>query len=45
MLSSFSPEETRMLWEFSTTIGTAYLGWFLYLTIITLMDRNRKDNQ
>lgn len=45
MIEAFSPEENRMIWEFSTTIGTAYLVWFLYLAIITLMDRNRKDNQ
>jgi len=44
MIEAFSPEETRMLWEFSITIGTAYLVWFLYLAICTWMDRNRKDN-
>lgn len=41
MLSSFSPEETRMMWEFSTTIGASYLVWFLYLAICTWMDRKK----
>ena len=41
MIGAFSPEETRMIWEFSTTIGASYLVWFLYLGICTWMDRPR----
>lgn len=43
MIGAFSPEESRMIWEFSTTIGASYMVWFLYLGICVWLDRTRKD--